>query len=337
MANLRHAMSDGAPLRIGILGAARIAPMALVRPARQVPGASVVAVAARDPKRARIFASKHAIPRVHQTYDDLLSDPGIDAVYNPLPNSLHCEWSIRALRAGKHVLCEKPMAANAAEAERMAHVATETGLTLVEAFHYRYHPLAARLKGVIESGELGSVEHIEAHMCVPFLIPGDIRYRYELAGGATMDVGCYVINLVRFLAGSEPEVARAEARLSSPQVDRWMTAEFRFTDGRTAKITCSLCSIALVRLSAIVRGDRAEMRVINPFAPHFFHRLKLRGPKGTVVERAPGDTTYTHQLRAFVQAVRGEAPMPTDAADAIANMRVIDTVYEKAGLLPRGI
>jgi predicted dehydrogenase len=152
-----------------------------------------------------------------------------------------------------------------------------------------------------------------------------------------MDVGCYVINLVRFLAGSEPEVARAEARLSSPQVDRWMTAEFRFTDGRTAKITCSLCSIALVRLSAIVRGDRAEMRVINPYAPHFFHRLKLRGPKGTVVERALGDTSYTHQLRAFVQAVRGDPPMPTDAADAIANMRVIDTVYEKAGLLPRGI
>jgi predicted dehydrogenase len=329
-------MTDVSPLRIGILGAARIAPMALVRPARQVSTASVVAVAARDPQKARAFAAKNAIPRVHATYDDLLSDPDIDAVYNPLPNSLHCEWSIRALQAGKHVLCEKPMASNAAEAERMAQVALEARLTLVEAFHYRYHPLAARLKEVSEGGKLGRIEHIEAHMCVPLLRPGDIRYRYELAGGATMDLGCYAVNLIRFLAGSEPEVTHAEARLSSPEVDRWMAAEFRFADGRTGKITCSLFSSVLLRLSARVRGDRGEMRVINPFAPHLFHRLKVSDPKRTVVERVRGDATYTHQLRTFVSAVRGGALMPTDEADGIANMRVIDAIYERAGLRARG-
>ena len=333
----RRAVSDPGALRIGILGAARIAPMALVRPAREVPEASVLAVAARDPGKARAFARKQEIPCTHQSYDELLADPELDAIYNPLPNALHCEWSIRALQAGKHVLCEKPMASNVVEAERMAKVAAETGLTLVEAFHYRYHPLAARMQQIIQENELGEIEHIEANMCIPLVRPGDIRYRLDLAGGATMDVGCYVINLVRFLAGSEPQVVRAEAKLSSPGVDRWMSADFRFADGRTARINCSLFSTSLIRLSAKVRGKRGELRVINPFAPQFFHRLKLWRPSGSTVERIRSDSTYTHQLRAFVAAVRGGARMPTDATDAIANMRVIDAVYEKAGLTPRGL
>src|SRR5512135_1936060 len=155
------------PLRIGILGAARIAPMALVRPAQQVPEATIVAVAARDPIKAQAFATKHGIPDVHPSYDALLADPAIEAVYNPLPNSLHCEWTIRALDAGKHVLCEKPLATNAAEAERMAEAASRTGRVLVEAFHWRYHPLAARMKNVVESGELGRLRDIETSFCIP--------------------------------------------------------------------------------------------------------------------------------------------------------------------------
>ncbi len=142
-------MSDASALRIGVLGAARIAPTALTRPAKQVPEARVLAVAARDPARARKFADKHDVPRVHASYDALLADPEIDAVYNPLPNALHCEWTIKALEAGKHVLCEKPMASNAREAERMAEAAEKTGLVLAEAFHYRYHPLAARMREII--------------------------------------------------------------------------------------------------------------------------------------------------------------------------------------------
>ena len=325
-------MVETSPVRIGILGAARIAPMALIRPSREVEGAAVVAVAARDVGRARAFARKHRIPGVHPSYDELISDPEIDAIYNPLPNGLHGEWTIRALRQGKHVLCEKPMASNAAEAERMAAVAEETGRFLVEAFHCRYHPLAARMKEIVAGGSLGSVEHIEAHLCIPLLRPGDIRFRFELAGGATMDVGCYAINLVRLLAGAEPEVTRAEARLSSPQVDRWMSADLRFPDGRTGRITGSLFSSVLVRASARVRGSDGEMAVLNPIAPHLYHHLKLRGPAGTRKERVAGRATYTHQLEAFVRLLRDGTPMVTDARDAIANMRVIDAVYEKAGL-----
>jgi predicted dehydrogenase len=325
------------PLRIGILGAARIAPMAIIRPARRVPDAVVAAVAARDPGRAQAFARKHGIPRVAASYDALVADPEIDAVYNPLPNSLHAAWSIKAMEAGKDVLCEKPLASNATEAHTMAQAASRHGRMLVEAFHYRYHPLAARMKAIVDSGALGAVRHVEATMCIPLVVPGDIRYRWELAGGATMDIGCYAINMVRFLAGAEPEVVRAAARLASPRIDRWMTADLVFADGRTGRITCSLFSAALLRLQVVVRGERGELRVFNPLAPHFYHRLRLRTPDGTNTERVAGDATYTHQLRAFVDAVRTRHVPPTDPADAIANMRVIDAVYEKAGLPRRGM
>ncbi len=327
-------MSDS--VRIGILGAARIAPMALIGPSRSVAEVGIAAVAARDPERARAFAAKHKIPRTHSSYDDLLADPAIDAVYNPLPNSLHCTWTIRALEAGKHVLCEKPFASNAAEAEQMAHAATRAGRVLMEAFHWRYHPLAARMIEIASDGTLGRVRHIETSMCVPLPLPGDIRYRYDLAGGATMDVGSYAVHMLRHIAGAEPQVTRAEPRLSSPRVDRCMTAELSFADGRTARISCSLMSSALLRISARVVGENGEMRVLNPVMPQYYHRLTLRTANGKRVERLKGRPTYEMQLRAFAAAVMNGAPVITNPQDSIANMRVIDRIYEAAGLGARG-
>jgi predicted dehydrogenase len=328
-------MSATKPLRIGILGAARIAPTALLRPARELPEVEVAAVAARDPKRASAFARKHGISSVHPDYDSLLYDRSLDAVYNPLPNGLHCEWTIRALEAGKHVLCEKPMASNAVEAERMAEAAEKSGLALVEAFHWRHHPLAARMREVVRN-EIGRVRHLEASLCVPILRPGDIRYRFDLSGGATMDMGCYVINIVRWLAEAEPSVVSARARLSSADVDRFMRAELRFADGRTARITCGLLSSSLLRLGARVEGSAGTMRVFNAIAPQYFHRLTVRTKEGVRREKVAGDASYTHQLRAFARHVRAGEPITTDAWDAVANMRVVDAVYRKAGLPLRG-
>jgi predicted dehydrogenase len=328
-------MND-APLRMGILGAARIAPMALVRPAREVAGVEIRALAARDPARAQAFARRHGIPRVHASYEELLADPELDAIYNPLPNSHHCAWTVRALEAGKHVLCEKPLAANAGEAACMGEAAARAGRVLMEAFHWRYHPLAARMLEVIASGELGAVRHVEATFCVPLLLPGDIRYRLDLAGGATMDTGCYAIHVVRTLAGAEPEVVSAEARLASPRVDRWMAAELRFPDGRSGRMECSLASAKLLAASARVVGEAGELRVTNPIAPQLWHRLRVTSARGRRSERVPGDASYTHQLRAFLAAVRDGAPFPTHAGDSVANMRVIDAVYTKSGLGPRG-
>jgi predicted dehydrogenase len=329
-------MQSSGRLRIGTLGAARIAPLALVRPARSVPEVEVVAVAARDEARARRFAGRHGIPRVHRSYAELLADPGLDAVYNPLPNGLHCEWTIRALEAGKHVLCEKPLAANADEAARMVEAAAKAQRVLVEAFHWRYHPLAARMKSVVDSGAIGRVRHVEASFCIPLPFPGDIRYRFDLAGGATMDAGCYAVSIVRHLAGGEPEVVSATARLASREVDRWMRAELRFPDGSSGRITCALFSASLLRLEARAVGDAGEMRVTNPIAPHFFHRLRVRTRTGRSAERVAGEATYTHQLRAFARAVQQGERVPTDGAHGVANMAVIDAIYRKAGLRPRG-
>lgn len=328
-------MSD-ASLKIGTLGAARITPMALLRPARDVPEARIVAVAARDAQRARAFASKHNIPKVHSDYDAMLADPEIEAIYNPLPNSHHATWTIKALEAGKHVLCEKPLAANADEAQRMADAAAASGRVLMEAFHWRYHPLAARMREIVDSGELGTVRHIETHFCIPLWIPGDIRYRLDLAGGATMDTGCYAISILRFLAGAEPEVLRAEAKQLSPGVDRYMAADVRFTDGRSGRFSCSLLSTVVFKAQARVVGELGEMTVFNPVVPQFYHHIKVKTRSGSRRERVRGDATYTHQLRAFVDTVRHGTAVPTDPAHGVANMRVIDEVYRKAGMQPRG-
>jgi predicted dehydrogenase len=325
-----------APLRIGILGAARIVPPALVRPAKDVPEVDVLAIAARDPTRARAFARRHGIARVHESYAALIADPDVDAIYNPLPNSLHCEWTIRALEARKHVLCEKPIASNAGEAQRMAEAAARTGRVLMEAFHYRYHPLADRMIGVARDGTLGRVQRIEANLCALLPLPGDIRYRFDLAGGATMDMGAYCVHMVRHIAGDEPVVTRAEARLSSPRVDRYMEAELAFADGRTGRVRCSLFSTTVLDISVRVVGDRGELRVFNPVAPQLYHRLSIRSEQGKTVERVDRRPTYEHQLRAFARAVAGGPPPLTGPADSIANMRVIDAIYEKAGLPLRG-
>ena len=319
------------PLRFGILGAASIAPMALVRPAGRVPEASVLAVAARDPERARRFASRHGIPRVHESYAALLADPEIDAVYNPLPNSLHAPWTIRALEAGKHVLCEKPFAASVAEAEEMAAAAKRAGRVLVEAFHYRYHPLFARLRTILDAGEIGTVLHLEAHFCFPLPRPGDIRFRRDLAGGALMDAGCYTVHLLRHLAAAEPEVVTAHALWTRGGVDRALEAELRFPGGRSARLTCSIFSRWLLRASARIEGTAGLVKVLNPFAPQFFHRLSVVTPAGTRSERVTGGATYDYQLGAFVAAVRDGAPVPTVPSDAIANMRAIERIYASAG------
>src|SRR5205823_1392444 len=149
-------------VRIGTLGAARITPAALIKPAKETPEVDVVAAAARDEARAEKLAARHGIGRVHASYDALLADPEVDAVYNPLPNALHAEWTIKALEAGKHVLCEKPFTSNAAEAELVAKTAEATGLVVMEAFHWRYHPLAARVLDIVGSGELGELRRVES-------------------------------------------------------------------------------------------------------------------------------------------------------------------------------
>ncbi|MGW4800832.1 Gfo/Idh/MocA family protein [Nonomuraea sp. NPDC004297] len=322
-------------LRIGVLGAAAITPAALVRPARQVPGVLVAAVAARERGRAEKFAARHGIGVVHDSYADLIADPSLDAVYIPLPNGLHAEWTLRALRTGKHVLCEKPLAANQTQAKRIAEAAGE--LIVMEGVHYRHHPLADRLREVARE-ELGPVRRIRVSLCVPLPRTSDIRYAYELGGGATMDVGCYAVHLARLLGGEGARVVAARARTARglPLVDRAMEAELAFAGGARAELRMSLWGRPPLSVAARVTGERGELSVLNFLAPHLYHRLKVRGPGGTRVERVAGEPTYTAQLRAFRSAVTAGAPVLTDAGDAVVTMGLIDDIYRAAGLPPRG-
>jgi predicted dehydrogenase len=324
-------------VRFGVLGAARIAPAALVRPARALDGVQVAAIAARDRNRAASFAAKHGIATVHDSYDALLADPAIDAIYNPLPNGLHGRWTIAALRAGKHVLCEKPFTANADEAESVAAVARASGRVVMEAFHYRYHGLTARMLDVLESRELGDIRHLDTWLCFPLPV-ADIRWQLELAGGALMDAGCYAVHLLRTLAGAEPTVRSAHAKLKSPEVDRYLQAELDFADGRTATITASMLSARLLGIGARVRGSAGTMQVFNPILPQAYHSLTITTAAGRRRERVPRQpSSYLAQLTAFRDAVLHGTPFPTHVDDAVANMRVIDACYRAAGLAPRPV
>jgi len=315
-----------------VLGAARIAPLALINPAKQNSEVVVAAVAARDASRADAFAAKHDIPRVHESYEALIADPDLDAVYNPLPNGLHGRWTRAALAADKHVLCEKPFTANAAEAREIADLAAQSDRVVMEAFHYRYHPLALRVEEIIASGELGKLERVEAALCFPLPKFSDIRYNYSLAGGATMDAGCYAVHMVRTFGGETPEVVSAQAKLRDPQVDRAMTAELRFAGGHTGRVRCSMWSSRLLEITAHVVGDRGELRVLNPVTPQFFHRLSVRSTDGKRVERFSRRASYAYQLDAFAAAVLRGEPVKTTPEGAVENMTVIDGIYRAAGL-----
>jgi predicted dehydrogenase len=300
-----------------------------------VPGAVVAAVAARDPKRAAAHAKKHGIETVHQTYDDLLTDPSLDAIYNPLPNALHAEWTLKALDAGKHVLCEKPFTSNEAEAKEVAKAAKQAGLVVMEAYHYRYHPLAERIRSITQGGELGDVQHIHVAMAFPLPKFSDIRYNYALGGGTSMDC-CYAVHVLRLLGSSEPTVESAKPLLRTPDIDRAMSATYTFEDGSTGSTFASMWSRSLLKFSVSVKGSRGTMNVLNFIAPHYYNRITLNVDGRKTSERVRGPATYDLQLEAFIAAVRDGAPVLTPPEDAILTMRVIDDLYRKAGLRLRG-
>ncbi|KAF7969451.1 hypothetical protein HWV62_27289 [Athelia sp. TMB] len=357
-----------APLRFGVLGAANIAPVALIQPASNHPETIVYAVAARDPKKAEAYAKKHGIGKVYSGptgYQSLLDDPNVDAVYNPSPNGLHFEWTMKALAAGKHVLLEKPSADTAEETRQMFDFAESKGLVLLEAFHYRFHPAIARVKAILDSGELGPIKDLDARLALPKGIFGaaDIRYDYALGGGAMMDMGCYTMNVIRFLSSSNPtEVLTATSRThASPSateqlVDVATTATLAFPNGVTGSIFADLAKPwwgfgllpTMPDISVKVTCERGDVELFNFPGPVFYHSItvNVKGAGGKDKKRtekaytfndgrdeAEWWTTYRYQLDAFVDKVKGRTPKAwITKEDSVDNMVWIEKVYEKNGL-----
>lgn len=323
-------------IRFGVLGAAKIAPRALLDPCTDEKRAEVHCIAARDPARAEHFAREHGIPSVHAEYRDVINDPTVDAVYIPLPISAHHRWTLEALQAGKHVLCEKSFASNAAEAEEMARAARSADRVVMDAFHYRYHPVFARAREIVESGGIGRVSRVEADFHVAITNPADIRMNYETGGGVTMDIGCYPISWARHITGEEPSEVRARAEVGPPRVDLFLEAQFRFPSGIEATLTGDMRPGAAFRADLKVFGELGTLFVRNPLAPQMGHSIEIDREGRESREELSLRPSYAYQLDAFIDAIEKDQPVLTGPDDAVNQMRAIDRCYEAAGLPLRG-
>ncbi|HEX5567038.1 MAG TPA: Gfo/Idh/MocA family oxidoreductase, partial [Streptomyces sp.] len=259
------------PLRLGVLGAARISGPAIAEPARTT-GHRLVAVAARDRARAEAFAAAHGVERVLDGYAGVIADPEVEAVYNPLANSLHGPWNLAAIAAGKHVLTEKPSASNAEEAAEVRDAAAKAGVVVMEGFHYLFHPVTRRLHELLDSGELGELRHVETLVAIPAPPGDDPRWSLSLAGGALMDLGCYSLHALRMLApwaGGPPRLvaARGAAREGVADVDEWLDADLAFPGGATGSARCHM-AYDEVRMTCRIVGSRGEATAANFVLPH---------------------------------------------------------------------
>ena len=296
-----------APLRFGVLGAAWIAGVALLPAIAEAANAEVVAVASRDGARARELAARHGVPRSCEGYDGVLDDPDVDAVYVALPNSLHLPWTLRALAAGKHVLCEKPLACTAAEGEEMVTAAARADRLLMEAVMYRFHP---RMRAF--AGRARHVNHLQATFAFPLRKDGDPRLDADLGGGALLDVGCYCADVARWLLG-EPERVEAVAHRGEGGVDLACIASLSFPGGALASLCCSFESPEHQEL--VVAGSDGVERVRRPFT-------SWRDP----------DDPYRLMVEAFAEAVARGDPPPVPYESSLANLRLLDRIRTAAGL-----
>jgi len=318
-------------IRIGVLGTARVVPYGLLAPAKETQGVEVTGIASRTLQKAEQFAARHGIQRAFGSYEALLESQDIDAVYIALPTALHYDWARRAIEAGKHVLCEKPLAENARLAQELTLSARQHGRVLVEAMHIRYLDTLRRQRELVAGGEFGRLLRIESCFRTPYapMAKDDFRLHFELGGGAALDLGCYAVSCLRYVAGEEPEVLSVQHKCMSPQIDRWMRAMIRFPSGIEGVVEFGFRGFYMPRDGVVVTCEKG--------------RIKWGG-KGLVLEKdgneirelLPRNSTYQLQLEAFANSIRGEQSNALPPDDAVLTARVLDAMYQKAGLALRG-
>ena len=324
-------MSDGGTVRWGVLGVAKIAVNRVIPAIQRAHRCEVVAVASRDHDRAAAAAARFGIPAAYGGYETLLADASIDAVYIPLPNHLHVPWSVRAAEAGKHVLCEKPIALNAAEAQTLLDVRDRTGVRIQEAFMIRTHPQWRRAKALVDGGELGDVTAVSGFFSYYNEDPANVRNVAGWGGGGLLDIGCYLVHTARFLFGAEPR--RVAGTLDvDPRfgVDRLASFVLDF-GGRQATGTCGTQLQYFQRIQ--IAGTRGRIELEIPFNAPVDRPCRLAIDRtgdlqGAGVEWIELDVCnqFTAQAEAFAHAILNGGPQPVPLEDAVANMRCLDAI-----------
>ena len=318
--------ADGTPVRWGILSTARIGAR-LVEGASKTDLADIVAVASRTPATAQAFADGHGIPRAHGSYEALLADPGVDAIYIPLPNSMHVEWTIQALRAGKHVLCEKPMDRRPEQVARAFDVAEKQGLVLSEAFMWRHHPQTQRLRELLDEGTIGALRLVRA--CFSFVLAADVDVRLDpaLDGGGLMDVGCYCVSGARLVAGDEPVSVSAQAVIGPTGVDLRLSGLLRFPGDLLGVIDCGLDVYSRHDLEVV--GTEGRLLLADPWHANDPKIVVERGFTREIVAIDPADS-YARELDDMAAAIAGERAPLLAREDALGQARTIEALYRSA-------
>ncbi|MZQ97448.1 MAG: Gfo/Idh/MocA family oxidoreductase [Acidaminobacter sp.] len=314
----------------GILGAAWIANERVIPAIQKAENAEVIAIASRSQEKADRMAKAHSIPKAYGSYETLLDDSEIDAVYIPLPNHLHLEWTQKAAAAGKHVLCEKPAALSEAEAHQMVEVSAKHNVLFMEAFAFRCHPKWQEIRELLNQGEIGSIQNVSARYSFQVLKEDDIRLNAAYGGGALYDIGCYCIQGIRLIMGGEPESVAAIPQMTpNGAVDQAMAVAMKFPGGRLATIDCTFAGS--YNQSIEITGTEGLMRIEFPYQ-HPKVSLTKNGKISTSVFEYQTNA-YAAQIEHFSECVlegRPSAILP--AEDAILNMRVIDKIYSAAGM-----
>jgi predicted dehydrogenase len=275
------------------------------------------------------------IEKAYGSYQEVIDDPNVDVIYNPLPNNAHGPWNIRALAAGKHVLSEKPSASNAAEAKEVAAAVSKSGKVFMEGFHYYYHPVFQRLLAIIKSGEIGEVIKVESALLIPMPDKTDLRLQFDLAGGSIMDVGCYALHSQRMISqlitGGEPTVVNTEANAPDGKLDTKLNVQLKYPNGVAALAKGDFESPAF-EAPLTVTGSKGSIHLPNFVVSGWDPRVIVDVAGNKRVEQLPSISTYTYQLIAFADAVDLGKPVKTDAKDALAQSQLIDSAYESANL-----
>lgn len=324
-------------IRFGVLGAAKIARTKVIPGMQAGDLTEVTAISSRTKDSARAVADELGIPKAYGGYETLLADPDVDAVYIPLPNHLHVDWSIRALEAGKHVLCEKPLGLDSKDIARLMEAAAQhPELQVMEAFMYRFHPQWEEAKRLVDAGEIGPVASIQSYFSYFNADPGNIRNRAEMGGGGMMDIGCYNISLSRFLFGGEPDrVCGFMDRDPDFGTDRLFSGMMDFS-GRVSTFTCSTQLAGHQRVDILGAKGRIELPIPFNAPPDEPTRLILQREEHKGTDRHlttiefPACDQYTVQGDRFAKAILAGGPTPTPLDDALANMRVLEVLLESA-------